>query len=388
MPSIPALVEPAMLTWARTSANLEPLAAARKIGLPEGRIEQWEDGSVRPTIAQLRKAAIVYRRTLATFFLTEPLMGFETLRDFRRVAMASTGTWSTALHAEYRRAHVQRDALLDIADLDEESPYAAWREIVTSEDNVQFAASARADLQRHARLPRPTPSADSFAHLNYWTNAVEESGVLVMTTAGGEVEVSEMRAFSLYFEDLPVVMLNGADSSKGRLFSLLHEYVHLLLHTEGLCDATTDTVLRSPDRSLEARCNAVAAEILMPTAAVLRSKVVEGHRKGDDWTVAELVEGSRPFGASAEAFFRRLVTLGLADLAEYRRFRESQSEGAVSRNASGGNFYYTKARDLGKGYVRRVADAHRRTLIDSVTAATYLDVKVEQIPRLAEVARV
>ena len=209
-----------------------------------------------------------------------------------------------------------------------------------------------------------------------------------MTTAGGEVEVSEMRAFSLYFEDLPVVMLNGADSSKGRLFSLLHEYVHLLLHTEGLCDATTDTVLRSPDRSLEARCNAVAAEILMPTAAVLRSKVVEGHRKGDDWTVAELVEGSRPFGASAEAFFRRLVTLGLADLAEYRRFRESQSEGAVSRNASGGNFYYTKARDLGKGYVRRVADAHRRTLIDSVTAATYLDVKVEQIPRLAEVARV
>ena len=39
VPSITALVEPSLLFWARKSANLEPLAAARKIGIPEGRVE-------------------------------------------------------------------------------------------------------------------------------------------------------------------------------------------------------------------------------------------------------------------------------------------------------------------------------------------------------------
>ena len=223
MPSIPALVDPAMLVWARTTANLEPKAAARKIGLPDDRVEEWEQGSIRPTVAQLRKAAAVYRRSLAVFFLPEPPAGFETLRDFRRVATSSVGVWSAALHAEYRRAHVQRDALLDIAELDEESPSTAWRSPRAFSDDAALAAWAAGMLHQHAVARRPPPSADAYAHLNYWTNAMEESGILVMTTSGGDVQVGEMRAFSLYFDELPVVMLNGTDSPRGRLFSLVHE---------------------------------------------------------------------------------------------------------------------------------------------------------------------
>jgi Zn-dependent peptidase ImmA (M78 family) len=132
----------------------------------------------------------------------------------------------------------------------------------------------------------------------------------------------------------------------------------------------------------------VAAEILMPAPELLSSTVVAEHAPGTSWSLTELLEGAKPHGVSVEAFLRRLVTLRLATLAEYRLFRDSQSAAVITRESSGGNFYYTKARDLGKGYVRRVADAHRRTLIDSVTAATYLDVKVEQIPRLAKVAQV
>ena len=40
--SIPALVEPPVLRWARESVNLTPLAAARKMKLPDDRVEQWE----------------------------------------------------------------------------------------------------------------------------------------------------------------------------------------------------------------------------------------------------------------------------------------------------------------------------------------------------------
>ena len=76
MPSVKALVEPQLLAWARGSANLEPIAAARKIRVPEGRIEEWESGERAPTIAELRRAGEVYNRPLGVFFLSAPPEGF------------------------------------------------------------------------------------------------------------------------------------------------------------------------------------------------------------------------------------------------------------------------------------------------------------------------
>jgi hypothetical protein len=69
-----------VLRWARGSIDLTPVAASRKIGVPDDRMEAWEMGTKVPTIAQLRKAAEVYKRSLAVFFLSAPSAGFDTLR--------------------------------------------------------------------------------------------------------------------------------------------------------------------------------------------------------------------------------------------------------------------------------------------------------------------
>lgn len=387
MPSIPAYVKPEMLEWARTSANVQAISASRKIGVPDARVEDWEAGRERPTVAQLRRAATIYRRPLAVFYLSEPPQGYETLRDFRRLVLSQSGAWSPALHGEYRRAHFQRDALLEIADLDQETPSSGWSLHSLPDTDGRLAEVARHRLASLVDFKAPTASSDEYGHLGYWTRALEDAGVLVMSTQGGRVPKQEMRAFSLYFDEVPVVVLNGADSPRGRLFSLLHEYVHLLLHTEGLCDMTTDQRAVSDNRRLEARCNAVAADILMPRAVVMASSVANDREPGEPWALAELIEAAKPFGVSAEAFLRRLVTLGQASLAEYKAFRESQAEHApAKKKRSDGTFYTNKARDLGKGYVRSVAGAHRRSLIDSTTAAEYLDAKVDQLAELAKAA--
>lgn len=389
MPSITALVEPTLLEWARRSANLEPIAVARKVGVPEGRVEEWERGEERPTLVQLRKVATLYRRPLAVFYLAEPPQDYETLRDFRRLDPGESAEWSAALHAEYRRAHFQRDAVLEIAELDDEVVATDWRISDLPTADIDLARVARERLKSVATSKPPRGSSTEHQHLGYWTSALENAGVLVLATQGGQVLEDEMRAFSLYFDEVPVIMLNGKDAPRGRLFSLLHEYVHLLLHTEGLCDVTTDQRAVSENRRLEARCNAVAADILMPPDAVLASVVVKAHDVREPWTLPELLEAARPFGASAEAFLRRLVTLGKASLKEYQAFRDVQQKTPrTPKKSKGGNPYATKVRDFGKGYVRRVSGAHRRSLIDSATAAEYLDAKVEHFPRLAEAAGV
>ncbi|MFI9811395.1 XRE family transcriptional regulator [Saccharothrix variisporea] len=389
--STPALVEPSVLRWARESVNLTPVAAARKMQLPDDRVEQWETGASTPTIVQLRKAAEAYKRPLGVFFLAEPPADFDAMRDFRRHAEASAGEWSAELHGEYRRAIAQREAALELAEIDEKPPLAIWRLEPVPDDDEQIAGAARTLLLDNSPLSLPRASGTKYDHLNTWTAALEEVGILVMATSGGRVSTTEMRAFSLYYDSLPVIMVNGSDAVRGRLFSMLHEYAHLILHTGGLCDTITDARATDPDRALEARCNRIAAAVLMPRSAVLTSPDVRRRRRHpDSWDYSSLRAAAAPFGVSAEAFARRLLTLGYINQTFYQarraEFIEAYQREESQSSIGGGNWYRTTARDLGKGYVRRVADARRRRVIDSHTAASFLNVKVDQIDRLAQMA--
>ncbi|ANR92727.1 XRE family transcriptional regulator [Mycobacterium avium subsp. hominissuis] len=390
--SIPAPVESSVLRWARESCGLSALAAARKLGLPDDRVEAWEAGRAVPTIAQLRKAAEVYKRSLAVFFLSEPPEGFDTLRDFRRLDGTQAGHWSPELHEEFRRAHTQRDFALELAETEERELPVAWRIPVSADDSdAEIAARIRAALIDVGPLPIPPNSLSPYEHLNAWVSAIEASGMLVLATRGGKVSVDEMRGMSLYFDVLPVIVLNGGDYPRPRLFSLLHEFVHLVLHTEGLCDVVADDRPRTANRTLEARCNAVAAAVLMPAADVrARPDVIARRDIPASWDYDTLRPVAAQFGVSAEAFLRRLSALGLVPVDLYRQrraeFIAAHEEEADRARTGGGDWYRNTVRDLGKAYVRAVTDAHRRRVIDSNTAAIYLDAKVSQIPRLAESA--
>jgi len=388
--SIPALVEPSVLRWARLTIGLVPLAAARKIGVPDDRVAEWEAGTVQPTIAQLRKAAEVYKRPLGVFFLPAPPEDFDTMRDFRRHVGTSVGEWSPELHGEYRRAIAQRESALELAEIDDAPPPTTWHLKTPPDIDEEIGTAARDLLLSQSPLALPRSTGTSYEHLNTWVAALEETGVLVMATMGGRVATTEMRAFSLFHDVLPVIMVNGSDAPRDRLFSLLHEYAHLLLHTGGVCDTVTDTKATDPNRALEARCNAIAAAILMPREAVLTSAEVASRRATpDSWDYAALRDAAAPFGVSAEAFARRLLTLGLINQMHYQARRAeflASYDREETKPSGGGDWYRTTARDLGKGFVRRIADAQRRHVIDSYTAATFLNVKVDQIPRLAEMA--
>ena len=392
MPSIPARVETSVLRWARESCGLSEVAAARKLGLPDDRVVAWESGAATPTIAQLRKAGEVYNRSLAVFFLSAPPEGFDTLRDFRRLADTEAGHWSPALHEEFRRAHLQRDFALELAETEEREIPTAWQLPGSADDrDATLARRIRAELSEIGPLPIPESSTDAYEHLNAWIAAVESSGVLVLATRGGKVAVGEMRGMCLYFDVLPVIVLNGSDHVRPRLFSLLHEFVHLVLHTEGLCDVVADERPSGEDRSLETRCNAIAADVLMPADAIRsRPEVIARRDIPTSWDYDTLRPVAARFGVSAEAFLRRLSTLGIVP-AEFYRLRRSEflaayEDEADRARATGGDWYRNTVRDLGKAYVRAVADAHRRRVIDSNTAAVYLDVKVSQIARLAQSA--
>src|SRR3954454_22128614 len=175
-------------------------------------------------IEEVRAAAKLYRRPLAVFFLPEPPKSFDAMHDFRRHAGAQASEWTPELHGEYRRGLQQRETILELLELEHHLPRTAWRVDVSGTDE-HLASLARKQLLESDRvaLPRGPRKTYPREHLNAWTALLEEAGILVMATAGGEVKRSEMRAFSIYNDHVPVIAVNGTDWVRGRLFSLLHE---------------------------------------------------------------------------------------------------------------------------------------------------------------------
>ncbi len=215
--------------------------------------------------------------------------------------------------------------------------------------------------------------------LNTWRAAMERRGVLVFQTSAAPLE--EMRATCIPDQPLPVILLNAKDAPHGRVFSLLHEFAHILLHAGG---HQTSRMLgaRSPEEQpLEIAANAFAAAALLPKKEILQlAKNQPGAARGEDAALKSLAQKCK---VSPEAILRRLTVLGLATESLYQ----------TKRKAWGAKLWYVPAPSTGgppmdikilandgRSYTRLVLDAYDQRLINTSVASDYLGVKPRHFP--------
>lgn len=380
-----AIVAPALLVWAREDLGLDLASAAKRIGVGEQRLASWESGEARPSVAQLRKAASVYKRPLAVFFLAEPPRGFRALSDFRRLPGGRAGGASPELRLAIRRARRQREAWIELRELLGDPVAKAPRLALARDDPEKFGKAARELLGVSLQDQREWPS--EYRALAGWVGALEALDVLVLHAQ--HVEIREMRGFSLSDGRAPVVVLNGSDSARGRIFTALHEFAHILLNDTGVCDLH-DARTGDADEDIEVFCNRVAAAILLPREQLL-SEPALAHRPSDGrWRDAELRALSERYSVSQEVLVRRLFALGLASWEflqdrvkayglAYRMQKQRKEE-----RGGGPSWYRVHLRDLGREYTRTALDAYHRAEITSSEVSDYLEVKLNHLPKLEE----
>ena len=225
-----APITPAVMRWARESVGATIDVAAKRAGVSTERVEAWESGEAEPTVAKLRALAKLYQRPLSVFFLPEPPREFDTLRDFRRLQVQADHTWSLQLHKVFRRAVEQQEVFADLHEAEEEELASRVESASLGEDPDQVASRGRSALgvTKETQFSWRRPD-DAFSG---WLLAVERLGVLVLRTS--DVPISEMRGFSLGSGPVPVIVVNALDWPRGQLFTLLHEYGHLMLREGGL----------------------------------------------------------------------------------------------------------------------------------------------------------
>ncbi|MBX3310771.1 MAG: ImmA/IrrE family metallo-endopeptidase [Cryobacterium sp.] len=373
-------VQPSVLTWARESANIDLEEAAHRIGISAAYLKRWEVGDLDPTINQLRKAADVYTRPLSTFFLNEPVADerrFE-LPDFRRPGIE--GKESPALRKAILRAKRQRDAIQEVSEEGAELPHRESNSLVISrtdtpsESGKKLRAALKLDPLPERIFGRPDELFRNLVH------RVEQMGYLVIQVQ--RVAIDEMRGFSLSGGPMPVIAINGADWPRGKIFTLLHELVHVAMRNSGLCDLS-----RASTQPEERYCDEVAAAALMP------KHLFKAQVAGIDTTSYASLRGvGDQFGTSAESVLIRLIHLDLATWNDYNSMKASFREAytkhkQVEKDLQGDTdapiYYQLKVRDLGRPFITTVLRAHDDGFLSSRDVTHLLEVSYDKLPKLA-----
>lgn len=386
-----APVTPEVMAWARLSVGVTEDEAAKRAGVPPGRLLEWETGESEPTLAKLRALAALYQRPLSIFFLPEPPRDYDTLRDFRRLPGLDSRLLSRPLHKVYRRAVEQQEIAAELIEgEDDELAPVTLPSAEVSENAETVARRLREALDISLTTQWGWTEPDEA--FRGWLGASESLGVLVLRTS--DVAVREMRGFSIS-GDVPAVVVNALDWPRGQAFTLMHELAHLMIHEAGICNLLED---QSHDPQLEAWCNAVAAAALMPADEFSERLGPKATR--NDWSEEVIAMLSARWSVSQEAIVRRLLTLGYtsqsfyetkrAEYAEiYEQRRTEELERRRAKKSKGGPPpARMTARDRGKPWVRLVLDAYHRDALSPASTSAILGLKVQHFHDLEHEVRV
>ncbi|MBU7023810.1 MAG: ImmA/IrrE family metallo-endopeptidase, partial [Theionarchaea archaeon] len=317
-------VEPSILIWARESIGMTKEKAARSLNLSENTVSKWESGQKKPTMIQINKLARVYKRPLAAFFLSEPPHEPPLPDDFRTLPERERRPLSSDTLLAIRRARRLQSLAIELARSTNYEIQVNVGKASLSDNPEEIANKTRThigiDVQTQFKWNR---DIDAF---NEWKKAIETLGVLIIQLS---LPVEETRGFSLS-DTPPVIVINSRDHIRARIFSLFHEYGHLLLDTGGICDWENQSVQSSTDGSIEIFCNHFAGALLVPRDALLNHPMIKVEMGKSALSDECIVEIAKDFKVSREVVLRRLVTVRLADWdfyrTKYKKWKEKKDE--------------------------------------------------------------
>lgn len=387
--SVDAIITPSVLAWARESAGFSPENAASRLKVDVNLLLDWEAGLERPTVAKARIIAGLYKRPLALFYLPEPPKDFKPMHDFRRLPEAGEGVYSPELKYELRLAHERRELALQILEETDERPITFELRAVPGEApelvgmRIREALGVTQSLQSTWR--------DNRIAFHAWRGRMEDLGVLVFQAA--RVDSAEASGFAFAASALPFVVVNRKDAWGRRVFSLMHELAHLMLHASGVSNIRTIPGGLSAEEQVEVYCNQVAAAALMPKLSFLSEHELAGQDEpSENWDEESISNLARKYSVSREAIVRRLLTFGLTTerfytmkrqqyLEEYAaqkiRKREQQSKKAIARNMP-----RETINDAGRPFVQLLFDNYNARALTLSEVSGHLGLKTKHLESL------
>lgn len=330
-------IVPEVLDWVfkNTSETIENRKAYRLL-------EQWKKGEKTPTFNQVEEVSKALHIPFGYFFLRQPPQEDHSLLQYRTVHIEKFETPSRELVDTIQDMVCIQDWMHEYVKRNNEEPL----QVVGSGEHdasVEVLANRiRSDLDIPLNWYELTKDADdSFKFLR---EKGEAAGIIIMMSgiAGNNtrrsLNLEEFRAFTLVDNYAPLIFINATDTINGRLFSLVHEMAHVWVGQNSVFNGSSFSLRKHG--YIEVKCNAVAAEILIPQETF--KKKWENDITPD--AKKKICQFARYFKCSTTAIARRALDQKYIAKSIYEDIAEqSQISCAEKVKSSGGNYYATMA---------------------------------------------
>ncbi|UOG23762.1 ImmA/IrrE family metallo-endopeptidase (plasmid) [Gordonia amicalis] len=347
-------VAPDLLKWAVERAGWDRETVQKRAP----KFDIWLSGDQKPTLKQLEQFAQATHTPFGLLFLEEPPAEPVPIPDMRTIGNVATSRPSADLLDTIYICQARQDWYRDYERQQESDPLpfvgAATVDTPADEAAREIRQKLGLDVAERGRF---TNYQDALRQL---IDMIEGIGVLVMVSGivGGNthrtLDPEEFRGFALSDPLAPLIFVNGSDTKAAQIFTLIHELAHVWLGGSALSDAAM--VARDGVED-ELWCNRVAAEVLVPLAALKRDfrgevSTQEVHRLAGRYKVSTLVVLKCLFDANFVSWER------------YRDMYETERDSAIAhagRNrSSGGNYYNTQPLRLSRHFARAVISSTYR----------------------------
>lgn len=373
---------PKMIKLVRTEAGLSLNELPKYLH----NTELWEEGKLNPTWNDLRKLAKKYKRPPVFYLMSEPPKEeSDDIIEFR--SPEKIEEYSHKLRLEIRKAKYRRNAFLNISDeIGKTNPY--FLDYVSQEKNpTKLAEKIRKILnisfetqQKWIKNENRKIKYDHSVFLYEWKEIFADLGILVFETE--EIDKNEMSGMSIYFDECPIIILNGKTAHNRRIFTLMHELVHLIKKESSICDIDRHN-------QKEAFCNKVAAEILVPEKTLVDENIF--FKNGN----LKLGKLSHLYGVSKQTIVFKLYSAkkisnkqkeNLIKEIEEKNLENEIKKAEANKKRKGGGMApaMKKKKYEGKPYTRFILNAYENEIISSSKFMRYLDISVDEVNSLHE----
>ncbi|MBL7147425.1 MAG: ImmA/IrrE family metallo-endopeptidase, partial [Nanoarchaeota archaeon] len=230
---------------------------SNKLKITVNLLNEWLKGTKKPTLRKLENLSQILKRPLATFFLSDPPKEKPLPKDYRMIP-EKLGKFDNKTILAIRRARrLQRIS----KELSENLKVNIESEISPANlsDNPKIIAKKYVELFKiddDVRKKWKTP----YNAFNFFRDILENKNVIVFKMP---MLLEDARGLTLLDDSPTVIVVNSKDLPEAQVFTLLHEFGHVILNKPGV--SIPDIALfKTSVEKVERWCNEFASEILLP----------------------------------------------------------------------------------------------------------------------------
>jgi len=363
-----------VLKWAIKTSGWDTLELSKKIGINESDLNKVLNNEKKFTIAQLTKLSKLIKRPIAFFLLSEipPEERKPLPKDYRMIPRKKD-VFSKETILAIRIARKLQTSSRELAQNLNTTLIPNVTKITINDNPQEVAEEYRnkakflEDLQKKADSPSKV--------FNFLRDFIENQNILVFQFP---MPVDDVRGFTLS-EDIPkVIVINSKDQIKSRIFTIMHEFAHILLD-ESIIDMPEESLVREKQNKIEEWCNKFASEFLLPKA--IAERIFE-ENKSNLTETKTLNRLTNKWKISKKFILYKMLKLNFIDKPQYeeilrRPYKEEKTKGSPPPEVR-------CISEKGKRFISLVSANVNNNFITFADALGYLSVKADHYQKILE----